>query len=137
MSLKYIKLYEEAGSAAFEPVDDRKWPEFIKNIISFDTSKLSVFPEDLKSEIKKTVTEESNVRRRRQTDEAKIPKVVNYLIVYIDEFIVFVYEKEDEYYGVFTERKRDSKGSLRKSLKFKCDQIDGVIQCLDHIKTLK
>lgn len=130
---KYIKLYEEAN-ASFEPIDYRKWPEYIKDIVSFDTNKVKALPKDLKIEIKKTIQVGDRTHKRRITDSPFTPNdKIDYLLIEINSSLVFVYEKEDEYYAVFTE---GIVRSGRKSYHFKCDQIEGLIQCLDHIKSI-
>ena len=127
---KYIKLYEDANTP-FESIDYRKWNEFIKDIVSFDINKVKSLPKDLKVEIKKTI-QVGRTRRRRMTDTPFTPnQKIDYLAVDINGNLVFVYEKEDEYYAVYC-----CESDNKISYQFKCDQIEGVIKCLEHLKSI-
>lgn len=126
--MKYLKLYEEAGSPDFELINYRDWNDFIKNIVSFNPTKSSVIPSELKKEIKKTVVINQN-KRRKITDSAIIipsNNLINYLVIYVDDDVIFVYRLEDEYYAVYSP-------SVRGDFRFKCDQIEGVVKCINHI----
>lgn len=132
--MRHLKLYEEAGKIDFEPIAPQNWPNFIKKIVSFDTAKIIALPSELKKEIKKTVQVSNVTQRRKITDSPNIPSdnLLNYLIIYIEKKMagkpdmIFVYELEDEYYGVYAD-------IGRVYFRFKCDQIEGVAKCINHI----
>lgn len=132
--MRHLKLYEagpelkkQIETPDFEPIDIRKWNEFIKNIVSFNPTKASAIPSGLKKEIKKTV-QMGQSKRIKVTDAPNIPSnnILNYLVIYVDKNIIFVYELEDEYYGVYADIGKHY-------FRFKCDQIEGVTKCIKHI----
>ena len=127
---KYIKSYEEQLKL-FEPINISEWLDFVKNIISINHKKVSsVLPSDIKWEVRKTINVANNVRRRRMIDNPSVVtnEKVDYMIVNINGHPVFIYEKEDEYYGVYFSMHKYSKC-------FKCDQIEGLISCLEYLKS--
>lgn len=124
--MRYLKLYEESGNPDFEPVSLHSWNDFIANIVSFNPVRVNALSSELKKEIKKTVPMGA-ARRRKVTDSPSITSdILNYLVIYIDKNMIFVYELEDEYYGVYADI-----GKLY--FRFKCDQIEGVSKCIEHI----
>jgi hypothetical protein len=109
--MKYLSNFNNMSeNLTTEPVykslNRREWDIFIRKIINFDTSKLSIF-DGFNFEIRKT----------KQGEE-----LIDYVVVYIDDNPIFIYETDDEYYGLFI-----------KSTYIKCDQIDGVVIALNDL----
>lgn len=107
--MKYLsnfKSMNENLDPVYQNLNRREWDAFIRKIINFDTSKLSIF-DGFNFEIRKT----------KQGED-----LVDYVVVYINDNPIFIYETNDEYYGLFI-----------KNTYIKCDQIDGVVSALNDL----
>ncbi len=113
--MKYVKLYEDVVDA-FTKLSSTEWTSFIRNMVSFEEVNLNRFPPDINVEIR--VTKKSNI-------------LLNYAVLQLDK-PVFIYEVEDGYYGVYSGA---SYLGSSKAIIFKCDQIDGLLKCIDFIKS--
>ena len=118
--MSYIKLYESFDKVFYE-LSDAEWKEFIKEIESFNLERLKNLP-DIKFDVRKTF---------QKSD------LIKYITTNVHDVIVFIYEKSDEYYGIYAEITNQSTKRYninKKFIKLKCDQIEGLISGLEFIE---
>lgn len=96
----------------FTQIDQGEWTKMIKNMVNIDVSRLK----DIKFnyEIRKTYTNGN---------------LLDYIILWYhpESKPLLIYEFQDEYLGVYCDM------SSKVKIRCKCDQIDGLIECIDYI----
>ena len=109
--MKYLLNFNnmsESLLAPFQELSNQEWNDFIKIIIPFDTTKLVIL-DGIKYEVRKT----------DQDDQ-----YLDYVVAYIKDKTLFIYEVADEYYGIYGDR-----------IRIKCDQAEGILQAINYLKS--
>ena len=127
--MKYLKLFEDVNTNGFEQINLSDFWTFIFG----DIGKWENFTEKEEKELYQIVKKKYG----RYDEKINISKIINTISkkiylkisIYEDDIIIEIHKLQDEWYGV----EIVTDGNYANHYSYKCDQWDGLINCINNI----